>query len=121
MMLRDTDYSALSILSRLLLSQEARSLRASWDDLDSATFSAPGTEDLVGKGGDTINKRDAKRSAAEKAVSRLEAEEYELPGDRDAITRLKMFPNCRHGEPSKLYTVNKPGPSKGRKFFSCSR
>jgi AP endonuclease 2 len=33
-----------------------------------------------------------------------------------------QVPNCTvHGEPSKLYTVNKPGPSKGKTFFLCSR
>ncbi|KAI0358310.1 DNase I-like protein [Trametes cingulata] len=31
-------------------------------------------------------------------------------------------PNCLvHGEPTKMYTVNKPGPNKGKKFFLCSR
>ena len=31
-------------------------------------------------------------------------------------------PKCNvHGEPAKLYTVNKPGPNKGKTFFLCSR
>ncbi|KAI0369805.1 DNase I-like protein [Pilatotrama ljubarskyi] len=31
-------------------------------------------------------------------------------------------PDCLvHGEPTKLYTVNKPGPNKGKTFFLCSR
>lgn len=31
-------------------------------------------------------------------------------------------PNCTaHGEPAKKYTVNKPGPNKGRMFYLCSR
>ncbi|KDQ51066.1 hypothetical protein JAAARDRAFT_164138 [Jaapia argillacea MUCL 33604] len=31
-------------------------------------------------------------------------------------------PNCTiHGEPAKLFTVNKPGPNKGKTFFLCSR
>jgi len=31
-------------------------------------------------------------------------------------------PNCIiHGEPGKEYTVNKPGPNKGKTFFLCSR
>ncbi|KAH7929050.1 DNase I-like protein [Leucogyrophana mollusca] len=31
-------------------------------------------------------------------------------------------PNCTvHGEPAKEYTVNKPGPNKGKTFFLCSR
>ncbi|KAF5361958.1 hypothetical protein D9756_002784 [Leucocoprinus leucothites] len=31
-------------------------------------------------------------------------------------------PNCIiHGEPAKEFTVNKPGPNKGKKFFICSR
>ncbi|KAI0675973.1 DNase I-like protein [Trametes maxima] len=31
-------------------------------------------------------------------------------------------PNCTvHGEPAKLYTVNKQGPNKGKTFFICSR
>lgn len=31
-------------------------------------------------------------------------------------------PNCMvHGEPTKMYTVNKPGPNKGKTFFICSR
>lgn len=31
-------------------------------------------------------------------------------------------PNCTvHGEPARRYTVNKPGPNKGRAFFVCSR
>ncbi|CDO72073.1 hypothetical protein BN946_scf184962.g16 [Trametes cinnabarina] len=31
-------------------------------------------------------------------------------------------PNCYvHGEPTKMYTVNKPGPNKGKTFFLCSR
>ena len=31
-------------------------------------------------------------------------------------------PNCIvHGEPAKKFTVNKPGPNKGRTFFVCSR
>ena len=31
-------------------------------------------------------------------------------------------PNClMHGEPAKEYTVNKPGPNKGKTFFLCSR
>jgi len=33
-----------------------------------------------------------------------------------------QVPNCTvHSEPCKLYTVNKPGPSKGKTFFLCSR
>lgn len=33
-----------------------------------------------------------------------------------------QVPNCIvHGEPSKQYTVNKPGPTKGKTFFLCSR
>ncbi|KXN82728.1 DNA-(apurinic or apyrimidinic site) lyase 2 [Leucoagaricus sp. SymC.cos] len=31
-------------------------------------------------------------------------------------------PTCTvHGEPAKEFTVNKPGPNKGKKFFICSR
>ncbi|CCM01835.1 uncharacterized protein FIBRA_03903 [Fibroporia radiculosa] len=31
-------------------------------------------------------------------------------------------PRCvTHGEPAKLYTVNKQGPNKGKKFYICSR
>ncbi|KAH9933485.1 Endonuclease/exonuclease/phosphatase [Fomitopsis serialis] len=31
-------------------------------------------------------------------------------------------PNCSvHSEPAKLWTVNKPGPNKGKKFYLCSR
>lgn len=31
-------------------------------------------------------------------------------------------PKCTvHGEPAKLYTVNKQGPNKGKKFYICSR
>ncbi|KZT64496.1 DNase I-like protein [Daedalea quercina L-15889] len=31
-------------------------------------------------------------------------------------------PNCTvHNEPTKLWTVNKPGPNKGKKFYLCSR
>ncbi|OJT12415.1 DNA-(apurinic or apyrimidinic site) lyase 2 [Trametes pubescens] len=31
-------------------------------------------------------------------------------------------PHCTvHGEPTKMYTVNKPGPNKGKTFFICSR
>ncbi|KAF8993284.1 Endonuclease/exonuclease/phosphatase [Cyathus striatus] len=31
-------------------------------------------------------------------------------------------PNCIvHGEPAKEFTVNKPGPNRGKKFFICSR
>ncbi|GJE90330.1 DNase I-like protein [Phanerochaete sordida] len=31
-------------------------------------------------------------------------------------------PNCTvHGEPARKYTVNKPGPNKGRTFYLCSR
>jgi AP endonuclease-2 len=31
-------------------------------------------------------------------------------------------PNCLvHGEPAKEFTVNKPGPNKGKKFYICSR
>jgi AP endonuclease-2 len=31
-------------------------------------------------------------------------------------------PKCTvHGEPAKEYTVNKPGPNKGKTFFICSR
>lgn len=31
-------------------------------------------------------------------------------------------PNCTvHGEPARRYTVNKPGPNKGRTFYLCSR
>ncbi|GBE86285.1 Endonuclease/exonuclease/phosphatase [Sparassis latifolia] len=31
-------------------------------------------------------------------------------------------PNCSvHGEPTKLYTVNKQGPNKGKTFYLCSR
>ncbi|EAU90023.1 DNA-(apurinic or apyrimidinic site) lyase 2 [Coprinopsis cinerea okayama7 len=31
-------------------------------------------------------------------------------------------PKCKaHGEPAKEYTVNKPGPNKGKRFFICSR
>ncbi|KAF9529515.1 Endonuclease/exonuclease/phosphatase [Crepidotus variabilis] len=33
-----------------------------------------------------------------------------------------QIPKCTaHGEPAKEYTVNKPGPNKGKKFFICSR
>ncbi|KAF8961943.1 Endonuclease/exonuclease/phosphatase [Flammula alnicola] len=33
-----------------------------------------------------------------------------------------QVPKCSvHGEPAKEYTVNKPGPNKGKKFFICSR
>ncbi|KAI0642365.1 DNase I-like protein [Trametes meyenii] len=39
----------------------------------------------------------------------------------DLFTRVPP-PNCTvHGEPTKLYTVNKPGPNKGKTFFICSR
>lgn len=31
-------------------------------------------------------------------------------------------PLCKsHGEPGRLFTVNKPGPNKGKKFYACSR
>jgi AP endonuclease 2 len=31
-------------------------------------------------------------------------------------------PKCNvHQEPAKEFTVNKPGPNKGKKFFICSR
>ena len=31
-------------------------------------------------------------------------------------------PNCTvHNEPAKLWTVNKPGPNKGKKFYLCAR
>lgn len=34
----------------------------------------------------------------------------------------KTVPKCSvHGEPAKEWTVNKPGPNKGRKFWLCSR
>jgi AP endonuclease 2 len=34
----------------------------------------------------------------------------------------KAVPRCiAHGEPAKEWTVNKPGPNKGRKFWLCSR
>jgi AP endonuclease-2 len=46
-------------------------------------------------------------------------------GNKEAWSSLLaplQVPNCTvHGEPSKLYTVNKPGPSKGKTFFLCSR
>lgn len=39
----------------------------------------------------------------------------------DLFAPLKP-PNCTvHGEPTKLWTVNKPGPNKGKKFYLCSR
>ena len=44
---------------------------------------------------------------------------------KDAWTSLlapTQPPTCRaHNEPAKEYTVNKPGPNKGKKFFICSR
>jgi AP endonuclease 2 len=46
-------------------------------------------------------------------------------GNKEAWSNLLaplQVPNCTvHGEPSKLYTVNKQGPSKGKTFFLCSR
>lgn len=33
-----------------------------------------------------------------------------------------QIPKCLvHGEPAKEFTVNKPGPNKGKRFFLCSR
>ncbi|OZJ05860.1 hypothetical protein BZG36_00866 [Bifiguratus adelaidae] len=40
----------------------------------------------------------------------------------ETLFRKKPPPLCKvHGEPCKEYTVNKPGPNHGRKFWLCSR
>ena len=39
-----------------------------------------------------------------------------------AILAPTPIPSCTvHNEPAKEYTVNKPGPNKGKRFFICSR
>ena len=45
--------------------------------------------------------------------------------DKDAWSSLfarTPAPRCTvHGEPARLYTVNKPGPNRGKTFYICSR
>ena len=39
-----------------------------------------------------------------------------------ALLAPTQAPKCMvHGEPAKEFTVNKPGPNKGKRFFTCSR
>ena len=42
--------------------------------------------------------------------------DYFAWGDQTIVER----PLCEHGKPSRLLTVKKEGPNKGRKFFSCA-
>jgi len=56
-------------------------------------------------------------SASSSKPSRVESKE----AWSSLLTPLQA-PNCIvHGEPSKQFTVNKPGPNKGKTFFVCSR
>jgi hypothetical protein len=53
-------------------------------------------------------------------------EQFETNGrasqDWKGIFQRKPPPLCRgHSEPCRLQTVNKTGPNKGRKFYSCAR
>ncbi|KAI9009505.1 Endonuclease/exonuclease/phosphatase [Gaertneriomyces semiglobifer] len=38
-----------------------------------------------------------------------------------SLLRPAPIPNCYHGEPAKEWTVNKPGPNRGRMFYLCAR
>jgi hypothetical protein len=115
------DYSSFSIptIYRLLHSRIAQFVRtATGDDVDSSAFAGEtgeavrGTGDPVGKGGHTADKQDAKRVAAEKAISRLEAEGYKLPDDDDPTTRLKMF-----GDKHPEYGIRFEHTQSGRSFL----
>ena len=48
-----------------------------------------------------------------------------LPDSRLPFAKVQPLgpsPSCpKHGEPGKLFTVNKAGPNRGRKFYVCSR
>jgi hypothetical protein len=116
------DYSSLSIpaFSQLLHSRMAQfEVRAATgDDVDSSTFAGDtgeavrGTGDPVGREHHTTDKQDPKRVAAEKAISRLEAEGYKLPDDDDPTIRLKMF-----GDKHPEYGIRFEHTQSGRSFL----
>lgn len=44
-----------------------------------------------------------------------------LRTDWKSIFTPNPIPLCHHQEPAKEFTVNKPGPNKGRRFYVCAR
>lgn len=68
------------------------------------------------------------RLACELAASQDFGEPSSSPSSSQSKTAWSTLftpvqpPKCTvHGEPAKRYTVNKPGPNKGRAFYLCSR
>ena len=67
-------------------------------------------------------------AASEESTSGLSSTPPSGPSSQNAkavwttLFTPTQAPNCTvHGEPAKKFTVNKPGPNKGRTFYVCSR
>ncbi|KAI6010944.1 Endonuclease/exonuclease/phosphatase [Pisolithus orientalis] len=83
--------------------------------LDEDVLCAPGPSQTV----DSQTPSTLSKSAIEPSQCRSSS------GSKAAWSKLMAPiepPKCNvHGEPAKLYTVNKPGPNKGKTFYICSR
>jgi AP endonuclease-2 len=103
------------------------------DDDDEAAVSGAPSEEMGSGGAGSSNGAIAKVLAAAQAqneLASLEVDEYEatVASNNDAasawsnIFAAKAAPTCDgHGEPTKLWTVNKTGINKGRRFYLCQR
>ncbi|EMD39007.1 hypothetical protein CERSUDRAFT_47445 [Gelatoporia subvermispora B] len=93
------------------------------------TSKAPSKEEVIDVDTDPLEDADF-RLACELSASQadlLDQSEPTTSASQNKAAWSSLFappdpPKCTaHGEPAKLFTVNKPGPNKGKTFYVCSR
>lgn len=68
----------------------------------------------------TVDHEDARPDESEYDMA-IAASQAEAASAWANIFTPRALPNCHHGEPTKLWVVNKPGINKGRRFYLCQR